>query len=165
MNAGCMTLDRDQRPHVITYQLPTPRRPEQLQHSPPAEIARDLRLVHYWRDGDGRWQGGQPIQAGTQFGGVARGDAVFDRENNLYFFYQPRSGEPGFVCLEAGAAERWSRWRGYRLTGSELAGRDASKHDRRRWQADGVLSFTGLHGARGFAIADFVLRRSAPAGN
>lgn len=162
MNAGCMALDRRQRPHVITYQLPAPRPLEELQHEPPPAIAADLRFVHYWRDDDGSWRGGRPIAAAAE-SGVGRGDIVFDAENTLYFFYRPRTGGgrpdgDGFTCLEARAADRWSTWRGYRLTGRELTTQDASKHDRARWREEGILSFTVRQGDTGFAIVDFSLK-------
>jgi hypothetical protein len=159
MNAGCMALDSKNRPHVLTYKLPAPRKPEKLRHNPPPEILERLRVVHYWRAEDGTWCGGQPIAAGAEHGRVARGEAVFDADDTLYFFYQPKGSKSGFCCLEAGAAEQWQRWRSYPLTGPEIAGRDASKHDRRRWAEDGVLSLTAQLGRQGFAIVDFTLRR------
>jgi len=161
MNAGCMALDRRQRPHVITYHLPDPRPADRPQHDPPAEIAAALRFVHYWRDDDGRWRGGRPITAGREFGGVGRGDIVFDADNTLFFFYaarpdgiRPAAG--GFICLEARAADDWSSWRSSRLTGPDHSTQDASKHDRTRWREDGILSFTVGEGDAGFAIIDFL---------
>lgn len=159
MNAGCMALDSKNRPHVVTYKLPAPQRPNNLQHSPPADIGKHLRLVHYWRADDGRWQGGEPITAGVEYGGVARGDVVFDSDDTLYFVYQPKLAAPGLVCLESPAGDQWKTWRSYSLAGPEVAGMDASKHDRRRWTADGILSITAKSGERGFAIVDLKLRR------
>ncbi len=146
MNAGCMALDSKNRPHVVTYKLPAPQRPDKLQHNPPADIDQHLRLVHYWRADDGRWLGGEPIEAGAEYGRVARGDIVLDANDTLFFFYQPKSTKGGFVCLEARADDQWQRWRSYPLAGPEVAGMDASKHDRRRWDADGILSFTAKSG-------------------
>jgi hypothetical protein len=83
---------------------------------------------------------------------VSRVDVVFDREDNLYFFY-PTSG--GFRYFAASEDNRWRRWSGPRaLTGPDVTGRDASKHDRRRWRQEGVLSFTVRTGSNGFAILD-----------
>ncbi|MFO7904134.1 MAG: BNR repeat-containing protein, partial [Pirellulaceae bacterium] len=58
MNQTTMVLDSRNRPHVITFHLPEPFRPEQLEHNPPSEVYANLRMHHYWRDDDGRWQGG-----------------------------------------------------------------------------------------------------------
>ena len=159
MNAGCMALDSKQRPHVVTYKLPAPQRPDKLQHNPPPDIDRRLRAVHYWRADDGRWLGGEPIGAGVEYGRVARGDIIFDARDTLYFFYQPKAAKDGFVCLEAKAEDRWERWRSYLLAGPEIAGMDASKHDRSRWRTDGILSITAKAGERGFAIVDLEPRR------
>jgi hypothetical protein len=63
------------------------------------------------------------------------------------------------VCLEARAADQWQQWRGYWLAGPEVAGMDASKHDRRRWAANGILSITAKPGEQGFAIVDLKLAR------
>jgi len=157
MNAGCMALDSKNRPHVVTYQLPATQRPEPLQHSPPAEIRQQLRVVHYWRADDGRWRGGERIAACAEFGYVARGDAVFDADDTLYFFYQPKESTGGFVCLQSPAASDWTDWRGYSLAGSEIGGLDASKHDRSRWAQSGILSITAQIRAGGFAIIDLKL--------
>jgi len=154
MNAGCMALDSKRRPHVMTYKLPGSQRPDKLEHNPPADIAERLRIVHYWRTDDGRWLGGEPIESGAEYGCVARGDIVLDATDTLYFFYQPKKSAAGFVCLEARAEDQWQRWRSYSLAGPEIAGMDASKHDRRRWSAEGVLSITAKTGRDQFAIVD-----------
>lgn len=158
MNAGCMALDSKNRPHVVTYKLPAPRQPAVLQHNPPADILDDLRVVHYWRADDGTWRGGEPIAAGAECGRRARGDIVFTADDTLYFCYQPKEFQGGFVCLEARAADQWQQWRSYPLAGPEIAGKDASKHDRRRWSKDGILSFTAQVGQQGFAMVDLTLR-------
>ncbi|HPM83023.1 MAG TPA: BNR repeat-containing protein [Candidatus Anammoximicrobium sp.] len=159
MNAGCMALDSKNRPHVVTYKVPTPQRPEKLEHNPPPEIASQLRVVHYWRADDGRWLGGEPIAAGADYGRVARGDIVLDEKDTLFFFYQPKEAKGGFVCLEAHADNQWQQWRSYLLAGPEIAGMDASKHDRRRWDADRILSITAKAGQTGFAIVDLQLKQ------
>jgi hypothetical protein len=56
------------------------------------------------------------------------------------------------------SVEDIERWRSYPLAGPEIAGLDASKHDRRRWQTDGILSITAKAGERGFAIVDLKLQ-------
>jgi hypothetical protein len=151
-----MALDSDNRPHVVTFKLPAPRKPDTLRHDPPSAIRKDLRFVHYWRADDGTWRGGDPIATGVEHGGVARGDMVFDGQDTLYFCYADRTNG-NFRCLEARAADGWQRWRSYPLTDSDVTGRDASKHDRLRWAADGVLSFTARFGGRGFGIVDLRL--------
>ncbi len=151
MNAGCLALDAHNRPHVLTYKSRVVHRPKgKLQHNPPPEIKRQLCFVHYWRGDDGRWQGGTPIDPGPL--GVSRVDAVFDRDGSLYFFY-PTS--EGFRYFTAAKETTWQNWSGpHKLTGPDLTGRDASKHDRRRWEEAGVLSLTARAGRSGFAILD-----------
>jgi hypothetical protein len=158
MNAGCMALDSKNRPHVMTYKLSEPERPNKLQHSPPEEILQKLRFVHYWRADDGRWRGGEPIEDGTEFGPLRRGDMVFGEDDTLFFFYHPRGAGCGFICLESAAADQWTKWRGYPLTGPQIRGEDASKHDRRRWARDRVLSLTAKKGDRDFTIVDLQLQ-------
>jgi len=153
MNAGCMALDSQCRPHVMTFKLPSPEKPEELRHDPPPPIRRKLRFVHYWRDDDGEWRGGQPIEPNEPTGRVARGDIVFGPDDTLWFFYADRT-RGGFRCLEAQPGDQWSTWRSFPLTPTEVAGKDASKHDRRRWQQDGILSLTAQFGDRGFGIVD-----------
>lgn len=159
MNAACMALDSQGRPHVVTYKLPAPQRPEKLQHNPPDDIGQHLRLVHYWRADDGHWLGGAPIEAGVEYGNVARGNIVFDADDTLYYCYQPKLAKPGIVCVEARAADEWQQWQSYSLAGPEVAGLDASKHDRRRWTAQSILSITAKAGEQGFAIVDLKLKR------
>ncbi len=150
MNAGCLALDSKNRPHVVTYKSRIIHRPERLAHGPPPEIQQQLCFVHYWRSDDGTWHGGAPIDPGPL--GVSRVDVVFDRQDNLYFFYPT---EAGFRYFASPARDDWQQWRGpLRLTGPELTGRDASKHDRPRWSDEGVLSFTAKAGPTGFAIVD-----------
>jgi hypothetical protein len=158
MNAGCMALDSGNRPHVVTYKLPSPRKPEVLRHNPPPEIHKDLRFVHYWRADDGAWRGGEPIAAGAEHASVARGDMVFSADDTLYLYYADRTSG-GFRCLEARAADKWHTWRCYPLARPEVTGKDASKHDRRRWADEGVLSFTAQFGRQGFGIVDLPLNR------
>lgn len=158
MNAGCMAIDSKNRPHVVTFKLPGVHRPAKLAHDPPAEVMAQLRFVHYWRADDGTWHGGEPIADEGAEGGVRRGDIVFDRNANLYFFYHPRGTAEGFRCLESRAADGWKTWQSYSLTGPEITGLDASKHDRARWREQGVLSFTARFGDNGFGIVDLQLK-------
>jgi hypothetical protein len=156
MNAGCMALDSKDRPHVMTFKLPSPRKPDELRHSPPEEIFNDLRFVHYWREDDGTWRGGEPI-AETAEGKVTRGDIVFTADDTLYFFHPDRQ-EGGFRCLAAQAADQWQQWRSSLLPGENVSSRDASKHDRRRWAEEGILSLTAQFG-QGFGIMDLRLQK------
>jgi hypothetical protein len=158
MNAGCMALDSKHRPHVVTFKLSSPERPQKLQHSPPTEISQKLRFVHYWRADDGRWLGGEPIEAGVDYGPVRRGDMVFDADDTLFFFYHPRDADCGFICLQSAAEDSWAQWRGYPLTGPKVRGLDASKHDRPRWARNRILSLTSQTGDREFGIVDLKFR-------
>ncbi len=160
MNAGCMALDSRGRPHVITFKLPEPRQPDQLKHDPPDVIGKDLRFVHYWRAEDGTWHGGEPI---TPLNGlipgesVRRGDIIFGPDDTLFFYWADRT-DGRFRCLEASAIDQWQTWRTYWLL-NDFTGGDASKHDRRRWRDENVLSFTARFGEQGFGIVDLQLMR------
>jgi len=161
MNAGCMALDSHGRPHVITFKLPEPRQPDQLKHDPPNVIRQDLRFVHYWRGDDGTWHGGEPIEVGIPGESVARGNIVFGPDETLFFYWADRA-DRRFRCLEASAADQWRSWRTYVLLEGNMTGQDASKHDRRRWKDDGILSFTARFGDQGFGIVDLKLSRATP---
>jgi hypothetical protein len=156
MNTGCLALDSKNRPHVVTFKLPEARRPAKLAHDPPEEIVRQLRFVHYWRSDDGQWRGGEPIADEGARGRLRRGDIVFGRDDTLYFVYSPRDSNEGFRCLQAAAKDQWQDWVSYPLTGPDVTGLDASKHDRRRWLEKGILSFTVKCGRKGFGIVDLV---------
>ena len=162
MNAGCMALDSHGRPHVMTFKLPEPRQPDQLKHDPPGLIRQDLRFVHYWRADDGTWRGGEPIEVGIPGEAVARGNIVFDPGDTLYFYWADRR-DGRFRSLEAHAADQWQSWRMYPLLDGDMTGLDASKHDRRRWTGEGVLSFSACLGDRSLGIVDLKLRpRTVP---
>lgn len=156
INSGCLALDSKNRPHVMAYKLPGTYRPDGLTHSPPEEVRKQLRFVHYWRGDDGKWQGGEPIPDAGSGGEPHRGDIVFDRDDTLYFFYRPKESQQGFRCLESRAKDDWRDWVAYPLTSPELTGLDASKHDRPRWVERGILSFTVKVGGSGFGIVDLV---------
>lgn len=158
MNAGCMALDSKGRPHVITYKLPDTREPKKLQHNPPPEIHRHLQFVHYWRDDNGAWRGGEPIEPYGGSGNVARGDIVFGPHDTLYFFCRNRK-QGGLACLEAAAPDGWKQWRSYALTPSGVKSTDATKHDRLRWRRDGVLSLTARMPEADFGIIELKLGR------
>jgi len=159
INQGAMALDADGRPHVMTYRLPEPRRPKRLGHGPPKEIRRDLRYVHWWRDAGGAWRGGGPIDPGPA--GVRRPACAIGARGDLYAWV----GTPkGYWCLHARPADDYARWSVRRLTGPELAGADAAKHDRRLWREKGVLSIPAwrvTRDGRKFAICDFEASRPA----
>jgi len=156
MNAGCLALDSNSRPHVVTFRSRIEHKPERLQHGPPPEIEKELSFVHFWRSDDGTWQGGEPIDPGPL--GRSRVDVVFDRADNLYFYYPT---EDGFRYFTSPARDRWQRWSGpLPLTGPDLTGRDASKHDRRRWAEEGILSFTAKVLPQGFAVVDVEIGQS-----
>lgn len=154
MNAGCMGFDSKDRPHVLTYKCRTIHKPENLAHDPTQAIVDDLCFVHYWRQDDGAWTGGEPID--PKPAGRSRVDMVFDRDDNLLFFYPTYDpAAVGFRYFTARSADRWQTWAGpLELTGPELSGRDASKHDRVRWAKEGILSFTAMPEPSGFAILD-----------
>ncbi len=156
MNAGCLALDSANRPHVLTYRSRVAHRPEKLQHGPPPQILEELVFVHYWRSEDGTWHGGEPIDLGPT--GTSRVDVVFDRHDNLVFYYPT---EEGFRYFTSSADDLWRRWSGPQvLTGPEVTGRDASKHDRLRWRGEGILSFTAKLLPRGFGVIDAVMAAS-----
>jgi len=151
MNAACMALDSKNRPHVVTYKSTRPHRPAKLDHNPPREILEAQVFVHYWRDDDGQWRGGQSIKPGAL---PRRPDIVFDQQDTMYLYW---TTPVGFRCLQASAGAAWQRWTGYALTGPAFIGTDASKHDRVRWREKGILSFTAQPNPGGFAILDFTL--------
>ncbi|MBN2295549.1 MAG: BNR repeat-containing protein [Pirellulales bacterium] len=151
INAACMALDLKNRPHVVMFKSTSPHRPVKLEHSPPKDVREAQVFVHYWRDDDGTWRGGEPIEPGAP---TQRPDIVFDKRNSMYFYW-PTS--EGFRCLQASAEDSWRKWTGYSLTSPAFIGRDASKHDRTRWREKGILSFTAKPESGGFAILDFTL--------
>jgi hypothetical protein len=151
INAACMALDSKSRPHVVTYKSTELYRPAKLEHSPPQHIREALVFVHHWRDDNGKWRGGQPIEPGAL---TRRPDIIFDQRDTIYFYW---STPEGFRCLQASAGDDWQQWTGYSLTGPAFIGSDASKHDRVRWRERGILSFTAQPKGGGFAILDFTL--------
>ena len=102
MNAGCMALDRKNRPHVVTFKLEGTYRPEKLTHSPPDHVRQETCFVHFWRREDGAWLGGDLIPPGST--GTSRVDMVFDADDNLYFYYPTVLGFRYFV---ARSSNKW----------------------------------------------------------
>jgi hypothetical protein len=153
MNQACMALDSRNRPHVVTYMSPVIHKPDTLKHSPPAAIRKRQCFVHYWRDDDGTWRGGKPIDPGDWI--TKRPDVIFDRNDTLYFHYPTPKG---FRGMHARASETWQTWSSYLLTG-DMTSNDATKHDRVRWREKGILSVTAKPTSKkpGFAILEFVL--------
>lgn len=80
--------------------------------------------------------------------------------DDLIFFYPTYEPvEAGFRYFTAKSETQWTDWSGpNRLTGPEISGRDASKHDRRCWTDKGILSFTAKTPAGGFIILDVEAR-------
>jgi len=152
MNAGCMALDSKDRPHVVMFRLPTRYHPEKLKHSPPADIRGRICFYHYWRDGDGTWHVGGPVDPHGSL--TKRPDVVFDRRDTLHFFYTTKQG---FRCMTSAADDRWGNWSSHLMTSPEWAANDATKHDRIRWREKSILSLTARLEPKGFAILDFVL--------
>lgn len=155
MNAGPMNLDSKNRPHVITFKCPEVQAKSAVQHSPTQAVRDSQVYVHYWRDDDGTFRGGQPIDPGPL--GAKRGDFVFDREDNIFFFY---TTDEGLRYFTARADDQWSNFSGpHKLTDDSFTAplRDATKHDRLRWQKEGILSITATPKSGGFSILDFKL--------
>jgi hypothetical protein len=120
-------------------------------------VAGFARVVRGWV-GLGRGPLGQVDLPDALAVGVSRVDVIFGPDDNLYFFYPT---DDGFRYFTSRATDGWQRWSGpLRLTGPEWTGRDASKHDRRRWREKGILSFTAKVVPQGFAVVDVELAHS-----
>lgn len=154
MNQTTMAMDPAGRPHVITFKLPEPYKPEKLAHDPPKHIQPQFRMFHYWRDDDGAWRGGEPITYLR-----TRPGAVFDAEGNMYVYL---ATPDGLLCHSAKAADRWATWASATIPVPDAGLITAGKPDRVRMSRDGVLSFAavtqGTDGGRGYALLDFDLR-------
>jgi len=154
MNAACMALDSRNRPHVVTFKSPVLHQPEKLKHNPPGGIRKGLCFYHFWRDDDGTWRGGDPIDPRGSL--TKRPDVVFDEQDTLYFFYPTKQG---FRCMVSQVRDKWGTWSSHQMTGPDLTSNDATKHDRVRWRDEGMLSFTAQTQPTGFAILDFAMKR------
>ena len=154
MNQTTMGLDLDNQPHVVTYHLEEPERPQgKLAHNPPPEIAAKLRLFHYWRTTDGRWHGSGPVTPLSTRPGV-----VFDRSGNLIVYY----ADSGRLRIHTAQGHgTWSHWEHSSIEVPGVSLVKVSKPDLGRMQRDGVLSMVGTtvetDGRRGFAMLDFEL--------
>jgi hypothetical protein len=154
MNQTTMGLDLDNQPHVVTYHLEEPERPQgKLAHDPPPEIAAKLRLFHYWRTTDGRWHGSGPVTPLSTRPGI-----VFDRCGNLIVYY----ADSGHLRIHTAQGHgTWSHWEHSSVEVPGVSLLKVSKPDLGRMQRDGVLSMVGTtvetDGRRGFAMLDFEL--------
>jgi hypothetical protein len=157
MNACSMTLDSKNQPHVATYHMAEPFRPDRLEHNPPADQQHRLNYYHYWRDEDGNWHRSQPLPLPMP---RRRPMIVAAPDDTMIIYFTTNEG---FQAHVARAADRWSRWQTVRLTGPELTVNDATKPDRRLLRDQNILSFTvdpqGQEPGRGVAIVDFDVQR------
>ena len=157
MNQGSMALDSNNNPHVATFHREEPYEPENLEHSPPAEVRRQLTYYHYWRDNDGEWHRGDPL---PMLGG-GRPQIVSAPDDTLIIYFRTREG---FFAYVARSGDNWKQWERVRLTGPEFTGNNTSisKPDRRRFHEEKILSFTADSNpeeGRGYAFLDFSLER------
>ncbi len=163
MNQCSMTVDSRGQPHVVTFHREKPYRPDKLEHGPPAEVRRELRFYHYWRDPDGTWHSSGPLQ--SQDCNMTPGNRphiVTDDEDNAYIYW---STDRGFLCYVSFAEAGWQQGVCMRLTGPRYRVGDATTHDRRLLRREGILSFTadpmGNRSGSGFAFLDFQMERLA----
>jgi hypothetical protein len=153
MNQTTMVIDSQNRPHVITYHLPEPVRPDVVEHNPPEPLAARLRMFHYWRSADGSWQGGDtgvPLRT--------RPGVVFDANNRMVVYY---AADGGLNVHRATADDGWASWTSQRVQVPTLALVAAGKPDRRLARESGLVSFACVTQTdaqrRGFAIVDLRL--------
>lgn len=154
MNQTAMTLDADNQPHVVTYHLATPERPQgKLKHSPPPEISKKLHLFHYWRTPDRIWHSSGPVTPLTTRPGI-----VFDQSGNLIVY--EANAERLRIHVAFGDTD-WTRWEHADIPIPEVRLHKASKPDLGRMRRDGTLSMAGVtlepDGRRGFVLLDFEL--------
>jgi hypothetical protein len=151
MNQTTMIIDSKNRPHVITYHLPNPLRPDTVEHSPPKAVAEQLRMFHYWRDAEGLWRGGEPLVFLSNRPGV-----VLDPQDQMIVYYVE---DGGLTVHRSSADDRWQTWRSHRLGVPDVQLVAAGKPDRRLAASSGVVSFAcvtqSAQNRRGFAILDF----------
>jgi hypothetical protein len=159
MNQCAMTIDSRNRIHVATFHMPEPFVPDTLEHNPPDAVVDRLRVYHYWRDGSGTWHSSGPLEdAGrTLEHGRQRRPNIVGGENNHVSIYEATS--VGYRSHTASETDAYTEWTSAAMTGTEFAGSDAGKHDRRLLRDRGILSFTGeqtgTEGRTIFAVLDF----------
>lgn len=157
MNQCAMTLDSNNQPHVATYHMAEPFRPQDLQHNPPPDALHRLNYYHYWRDAQGAWHRSQPLPMPLP---PRRPMIVAAPDDTMIVYF---AANEGFQAHVARAADRWNRWKTLHLTGPEYTVNDATKPDRRLLRDRNILSFTvdpnGQKLGRGIAIVDFCLDR------
>ena len=156
MNAGPMNLDSKDRPHVVTFKCSEVQSKREVEHNPTQEVRDKMVFAHYWRDENGEFRGGKPIDPGPL--GAKRCDFVFDQGDNLIFFY---TTDEGLRYFTARAEDEWSVFSGpYELTDDSFTAplRDATKHDRFRWKHHRILSITATPKEGGFSILDFEIK-------
>lgn len=153
MNQTTMVIDSRNRPHVITYHLTEPVRPENLKHDPPRDVYAKLRMHHYWRDEQGTWQGGNtgvPLHT--------RPGVVVDSEGRL-IVYHVNQGK--LRCLVAHGESGWTQWETAHISVPEVTLHKVSKPDRRLAETAGILSMVAAtrqaDGERGLSILDFTI--------
>jgi len=151
MNQTTMIVDSKNRPHVITYHLPEPFRPDIVQHNPPEPVAERLRMFHYWRDAEGHWRGGEPLVPLRRRPGV-----VFDPQNNMIVYYADNGG---LQVHRSSSDDQWQTWTSSHLVVPDVPLVAAGKPDRRLASGAGIVSFAcvtqSAQDRRGFAILDF----------
>jgi hypothetical protein len=161
MNQCGMALDQSGQPHVATFHMEEPYRPDVLEHDPPGEVLHRLAIHHYWRDAKGAWHNSGPIlHAPVPGERIRRPIIVTDTSNNVLIY---ASSSKGHLCHTALAKDHYQTRSTFQLTDSQYHATDASKPDRRLLKTEGILSFTVDPSSdserRAFAIADFSLAR------
>lgn len=158
MNQCAMTLDSKNNPHVATFHMAEPFKPEDLRHDPPADALDRLNYYHYWRNDAGEWRRSEPLP----MAGQRRPMIVAAPDDTIVIYFS--TGE-GFVCHVAHAEDAWSTWRSFRLAGPQWRANDATKPDRRRLREENTLSFSADPMAQepgnGFGFLDFDIQRIA----
>lgn len=157
MNAGPLNFDSQGRPHIVTFKAKEIQTGKHTRHDPTDNIRDQLVFVHYWRDVQGKFRGGEAILPGEN--GIFRGDLLFDKDDNLFFYYPT---DVGIEYYFATSSSEWTDFQGpFLLTNAAFTApqRNSTKHDRTRWRKEGVLSFTVQPQGGGFAIIDLALEK------
>ena len=153
MNQTTMVVDSHNRPHVITYKLPEPEKPEKLEHSPPPKIGAKLSMFHYWRDEAGVWHENGPLVPLRRRPGV-----VVDSRDNLVVYHADAGG---LAVHAAASADSWASWKTERLSVPDIRIVKIGKPDRGLAVSSQRLSFVAVtqtaKDKRGIAILDFAV--------